>query len=75
VAGDLAHDVRVGIIHPFGNEVLREVHANGELLEQVQDRTWLAKVTNALNQHWQKRNANKKNYPVNSSQNGHVTAN
>jgi hypothetical protein len=32
-----------------------------ELLEQVQDRTWLAKVTNALNQHWQKRNAAKKN--------------
>jgi hypothetical protein len=24
-----------------------------ELLEQAQDRTWLAKVTNALNQHWQ----------------------
>ena len=33
-----------------------------ELLEQVKDRTWLAKVTNALNQHWQKRNAAKKNF-------------
>jgi hypothetical protein len=31
-----------------------------ELLEQVEDRPWLAKVTNALNQHWQKRNAAKK---------------
>jgi hypothetical protein len=31
------------------------------MLEQVQDRAWLAKVTNALNQHWQKRNAAKKN--------------
>jgi hypothetical protein len=35
--------------------------AASELLEQMQDRTWLAKITNALNQHWQKRNANKKN--------------
>ena len=47
--------------------------AASELLEQVQDRTWLAKVANALNQHWQKRNAAKKNWPVNSSQNGQVT--
>jgi hypothetical protein len=31
-----------------------------ELLEQMKDRTWLAKITNALNQHWQKRNAVKK---------------
>jgi hypothetical protein len=35
--------------------------AASELLEQTQDRNWLAKVTNALNQHWQKRNAAKKN--------------
>jgi hypothetical protein len=27
-----------------------------------------------LNQHWQKRNAAKKNHPVNSSQNSYVTA-
>lgn len=27
------------------------------VLEQAKDRMWLAKVTNALNQHWQKRNA------------------
>jgi len=35
--------------------------AASELLEQVQDRAWLAKVTDALNQHWQKRNAAGKN--------------
>jgi len=45
--------------------------AASELLERVQDRTWLAKVTNVLNQHWQKKNANKKNYPVNGSGNRH----
>jgi hypothetical protein len=30
------------------------------MLEQVRDQAWLAKVTDALNQHWQKRNAHKK---------------
>jgi hypothetical protein len=35
--------------------------AASELLEQVQDRMWLAKVTNALNQHWKNKNACKKN--------------
>jgi hypothetical protein len=33
--------------------------AGSKPLEQMQDRTWLAKVTNALKQHWQKRNATK----------------
>ncbi len=31
--------------------------AASELLEQVKDQAWLTKVTNALNQHWQKKNA------------------
>lgn len=44
----------------------------GELLELVQDRTWLAKVTNALNQYWQKRNAHKKSCFLNNSENGRV---
>jgi hypothetical protein len=34
-------------------------------VEQMKDRTWLAKVTNTLNQHWQKRNAAKKNCQAN----------
>ena len=33
-----------------------------ELLEQVQDRTRLARVTNALNQHLRKRNGAKKGF-------------
>jgi len=31
-----------------------------ELLGQAKDRTWPAKITNALNQYWQKKNAAKK---------------
>jgi len=61
------HDVPVlvaaRLLKPLGNPSPYNVKffAASELLEQVQDRTWLAKVTNALNQHWQKRNAAKKN--------------
>jgi hypothetical protein len=36
------------------------------------DRTWLAKVTNALNQHWQMKNAARKNGSVPGSENGAV---
>jgi hypothetical protein len=43
-----------------------------ELLEQVKDRAWLVKMTNAVNQHWHNQNARKKNCPANGSQNGHV---
>src|ERR1035438_6302409 len=61
------HDVPVlvaaRLLKPLGNPSPYNVKyfAASELLEQVKDRTWLAKVTNALNQHWQKRNAAKKN--------------
>jgi hypothetical protein len=73
------HDVPIlvaaRLLKPLGNPPPNSVKffAASELLEQVQDRTWLAKITNVLNQHWQKRNAAKKNHPMNSPQNGHVT--
>ena len=74
-----AHDVpilvAVHLLKPLGNSPPHSVKffAASELLAQVQDRTWLAKVTNTLNQHWQKKNAAKKNCPVNSPHNGDVT--
>lgn len=57
--------VRAGHLKPLGNPPPNSVKffAALELLKQVQDRTWLAKITNALNQHWQKKNAAKKNLP------------
>ena len=69
--------VAVRLLKPLGNPPPHSVKyfAASELLEQVQDRTWLAKVTNALNQHWQKKNAAKKNGLVYGSQNGYLTAN
>jgi hypothetical protein len=66
------HDVPIlvaaRLLKPLGNPPPNSVKffAALELLELVEDRTWLAKVTNALNQHWQKKNAAKKNGPTNS---------
>jgi hypothetical protein len=59
------HDVPILVVarllKPLGNPPSHCVKffAASELLEQVQDRTWLAKVTNAVNQHWQRKNAKK----------------
>ena len=66
-----AHDVPVlvaaRLLKPLGNPPPNAVKffAALEVLEQAQDRTWLAKMTNALNQHWQRKNAAKKNAPAN----------
>ena len=71
------HDVPIlvaaRLLKPLGNPLPSSVKyfAALELLELVKDRVWLAKVTNALNQHWQNKNAAKKNRPAISSQNGH----
>jgi hypothetical protein len=55
--------VAARLLKPLGNPPPNSVkfYAASEILELVKDRAWLAKVTNALNQHWQKKNAAKKN--------------
>ena len=64
------HDVPVlvaaRLLKPLGNPQPNSVKffAALEVLEQAKDRTWLAKVTNALNQHWQKKNASKNGMPA-----------
>lgn len=60
------HDVPVlvaaKILKPLGNPQPNSVKyfAALEVLEQARDRSWLAKITNALNQHWQRKNAGKR---------------
>jgi hypothetical protein len=34
--------------------------STAEVLELAKDRSWLAKITNTLSQHWRKKNARKK---------------
>lgn len=60
------HDVPIlvaaRLLKPLGNPPPNSVKffAATEVLEQAKDRAWLAKVTNALNQHWQKKNSAKR---------------
>ena len=51
---------------PLGNPPPNSVKyfAAREVIEQGKDRTWLAKVTSALNQHWQNKNAAKRKQRV-----------
>jgi hypothetical protein len=58
--------VAARLLRPLGNPPQNSVEffAALEALEQVKDRTWLAKVTNAFNKHWQRKNASKKDRPV-----------
>jgi hypothetical protein len=64
------HDVPIlvaaRLLKPLGSPPPNSVKffAASELLELVQDPAWLAKVTNGLNQHWQKKNAAKRNRPT-----------
>jgi hypothetical protein len=64
------HDVPIlvaaRLLKPLGNPPPNSVKffAAHEVLEQAKDRTWLAKITNALNQHWQHKNAAKRKQSV-----------
>jgi hypothetical protein len=61
------HDVPVlvaaRLLKPLGNPPVNGIKyfAALELVEQMQDRTWLVKMTNAVNQHWKRKNAAKRN--------------
>lgn len=60
-----AHDVPVlvasKLLKPLGHPPANGVKffATADLLELVKDRSWLAKVTNAVSLHWQRKNARK----------------
>ena len=54
------------LLKPLGNPPPNSVKyfAALEVMEQAKDRTWLAKVTSALKQHWQNKNAAKRKQRV-----------
>ena len=74
------HDVPIlmaaRLLKPLGNPLPSSVKffAASEVLGHVKDRAWLTKVTNALNQHWQKNNAAKKNRQLEVFRDGSATA-
>ena len=61
------HDVPIlvasKLLKPLGNPPANGIKyfATAELLELAKDRSWLAKMTNSVAQHWQRKNAKKKN--------------
>ena len=70
------HDVPVLVVarllKPLGNPQPNSVKyfATMEVLELAKDRTWLAKVTNAMGQHWKQRNLHKKGRSLVLAENG-----
>src|SRR2546430_10904368 len=65
VLGCQAHDVPILIasrlLKPLGNPQpnATKYFATLEVLELMKDRAWLARMTNSVSQHWQKKNARK----------------
>ena len=70
------HDVPVLVVarllKPLGNPLPNSVKyfATVEILELVRDRAWLAKVTNAVSQHWKQKNLDKKGRCLLVAENG-----
>ena len=64
---DIPMLVNARLLKPLGNPTPCSVKyfAASELMELANDRAWLAKATNAINQYWQRKNAAKKTRPVN----------
>jgi hypothetical protein len=61
-----SHDIPIlvsaRLLKPLGNPPANGIKyfSTADVLELVKDRTWLAKITNTVCQHWQKKNARKK---------------
>lgn len=61
-----AHDipglVAARLLKPLGNPPPNGIKffAAADIAELTRDRTWLVKVSNAINQHWQRKNARKR---------------
>jgi hypothetical protein len=71
-----AHDipalVNARLLKPLGNpsQNSTKYFAAADVLEMMKDRSWLAKVTNTISQHWQKQNLGKRDKALNGQRNG-----
>jgi hypothetical protein len=80
VLGCQSHDVPIlvtsRLLKVLGNPPPNGIKffATADILELVKDRSWLAKVTNTVNQHWQKKNASQKSHPLIGERKGHSQA-
>ena len=60
------------LLKPLGNPAQNggKFFCTADVLELLKDRFWLVKVTNTINQHWQRQNSRKKCPSLNGGQNG-----
>ena len=67
---DIPALIHARLLKPLGNPSANgaKYFATADLLEIAKDRSWLVKMTTAINTHWQKQNAAKRH---NLSGNGH----
>jgi hypothetical protein len=62
------HDVPIlvsaRLLRPLGNPPPNGIKyfATADVLDAAKDRSWLAKITNTVSLHWQKKNARKRTY-------------
>jgi hypothetical protein len=76
VLGCQSHDVPIlvstRLLKPLGNPPPNGIKffATADVLELAKDRSWLAKITNTVNQHWHKKNARQKSRCRNGAENG-----
>jgi hypothetical protein len=77
VLGCQPHDIPIlvlaRLLRPLGNPPPNGVKffCTSEVLELLKDRSWLAKMTNTINQYWHRRNTRQKNRSANGLENGH----
>jgi hypothetical protein len=73
---DIPALIAARLLKPLGNPAQNSTKyfATVDVLETLKDRSWLTKITNAINHHWQRQNARKKCHSVNGSENGHSHA-
>jgi hypothetical protein len=75
VLGCQPHDVPILIasrlLKPLGNPPQNGIKyfATAEVTEMAKDRGWLAKMTQAISQHWHKRNVRQRSHRGNGEQN------
>ncbi len=59
---DIPALIAARLLKPLANPAANSIKyfATVDLLEQMKDRNWLARMTATINQHWQRKNARKK---------------
>jgi hypothetical protein len=69
---DIPALIHARLLKPLGNPSANgtKYFATADLLETAKDRSWLVKMTSAINTHWQKQNG-KKSRSADDSHNGH----